>query len=300
MRVLVLGGAGMLGSMVVRVFMNEPSFEICATSRRNSTDYLPAQIVTLELDANDATVPELEKLLAGFDWAINCIGVIKNHIHDDNSLEVERAIKINGLFPHHLAKAAKLVGCKVIQIATDCIYSGTKGQYVETDVSDPTDVYGKTKSLGEVKFPGLFNLRCSIIGPEVKDRRSLLEWLLNQPKDSKIHGYTNHYWNGITTLHFAKICKGIIERNLPLPNLAHVVPGDAMTKGQLLQVLAKAFGRNDLEICLHPVANPIDRTLNTLNPALNMEIWEAAGYEVQPTLAKMVNELAVFVREGKG
>ena len=93
------------------------------------------------------------------------------------------------MLPHQLARKAESSGAKVIQIATDCVYSGKKGEYVESDEFDPLDVYGKTKSLGEVTSPGVYHLRCSIIGPEPKEHKFLLDWFLGQPKNARVNGY---------------------------------------------------------------------------------------------------------------
>jgi len=110
--------------------------------------------------------------------------------------------------PHALAQAtAKVLPmAKVLQIATDCVYSGKTGNYDEAAKHDALDVYGKTKSLGEVNARHVLNIRCSIIGPELKGRLSLLEWFLSQPTGARVNGYAHHQWNGITTLQFAELC----------------------------------------------------------------------------------------------
>jgi len=292
MKVLVLGGSGMLGSMVLDVFAKNRNFELAATVRADAE--LPVGVKQRYLDATTATVQDLTVLLDGCAWAVNCIGVIKVHIHDENSGEVERAIRVNSLFPHLLAQAGNRTNCRILQIATDCVFSGAEGRYLETSSHDPLDVYGKTKSLGEVRTQGFHNLRCSIIGPERKDKRSLLEWFLGQPKGAKVTGFLNHHWNGVTTLQFARICQGIIQGELALPALAHVVPADILSKGELLQVFATAYGRRDLTIDLQTVPQAVDRSLGTLDPVLNGTIWHAAGYPEPPRLAEMVEELAQF------
>lgn len=251
MAVRILGTTGMLGSMLSQVLdidflaMNRPTFD--------------AERYTGGL---------------GGDRVINCIGVTKPYCDD-----VERAIRVNALFPHRLPTGT-------IQIATDCVYSGDQGYYVESDLHDATDVYGKTKSLGEAKH--LNNLRCSIIGPEKKGRVSLLEWFLAQDKAT---GYTNHFWNGITTLHFARICQGIIREGIELPSLQHIVPANVVTKAQLLRIIAKEYSR-DIEVVDAQAPMSVDRTLATENPELNKKIWKVAGYSKPPTIEKMIKELS--------
>ena len=223
---------------------------------------------------------------------MNCIGVIKPLIHDDNASEVEQAVRINALFPHLLARWTA-GHARVLQIATDCVYSGTKGGYTETDVHDALDVYGKTKSLGEVHAPHVHHLRCSIIGPEMKEPRSLLEWFLGQSPGT-VKGFVNHNWNGVTTLHFAKVCAGIIKREISLPHSQHVVPSGAVTKCEMLQQFARCYGRDDVTVRPTEAAVVIDRTLTTGNQDLNRELWNAAGYAEPPSVPQMIEELALF------
>ena len=221
----------------------------------------------------DAVVPNFDKLMHA-DWVVNCIGIIKPYCDD-----VLKAIQVNAEFP-------QLLNANTIQIATDCVYSGKKGSYVETDLHDATDVYGKTKSLGEA--PHIKNLRCSIIGPEVKNHISLLDWFLGQ---EKANGFTNHLWNGVTTYHFSKLVQGIIREGIELPNVQHIVPGDVVTKAELLRTIAEAYGK-DIPVTEVEAPEAVDRTLATNNPELNARIWKAAGYDTPPTIKQMVEELA--------
>lgn len=255
--ITILGSGGMLGSMMVKV--------------------LDIDFQVLNRPELDASSPEVHQKLWDGQRVVNCIGLIKPYC--DN---VPQAIKVNALFPHTLPP-------DTIQIATDCVYSGDQGQYLETDLHDATDVYGKTKSLGEASH--VKNLRCSIIGPEEKNHLSLLDWFLAQ--EGGVGGFTNHLWNGVTTLHFARIVQGAIREGIELPTLQHIVPADVVTKYELLQIIAEAYGK---EIKIKPVeaAEKVDRTLATSTPALNLKLWQAAGYEQPPTVKQMVQELAQF------
>lgn len=256
MKTIILGNTGMLGSMVSNTWEGD----LTSTSRS-------------ELDAEIASgVP------GDYDWVINCIGVIKPYCDD-----MKRAIKVNALYPHTLPAAT-------IQIATDCVYSGKKGNYVETDEHDATDTYGKTKSLGEA--PHIKNLRCSIIGPEIKNHVSLLDWFLAQ---DSANGFTNHLWNGITTYHFSKICQGALRVGLELPNIQHIIPADVVTKAELLRIIAKAYGK-DIPVTDVEASIAVDRTLSTNNPELNLKLWQAAGYDKPPTIEDMVEELSKYSR----
>src|SRR5207244_6584362 len=110
---------------------------------------------------------------------------------------VRRAVAVNSLFPYALSDVAEAAGARVLQIATDCVFSGREGSYREDSPHDPLDVYGKTKSLGEVQAPHFLNLRCSIVGPEIRGFRSLLCWFLAQPRNARLRGFVNHWWNGV-------------------------------------------------------------------------------------------------------
>lgn len=298
MRVVVLGASGMLGHAAVRVLGAEPSVEVVATARHpEAARDLPGMPPDVEWRALDAEGPEgaVADVCAGADWAVNGIGVIKPHIHDDASREVERAIRINSLFPHALAAAGGRVGCRVLQIATDCVYSGSRGRYGESDSHDALDVYGKTKSLGEVHGEGVHHLRCSIIGPELKAHVSLQDWLLRQPEGATVNGFTNHRWNGVTIYCLARLCLGIITHGIPLPHLRHIVPADSVSKCQLLELLRDAHGRRDLRIVPVEAATVVDRTLATEDPSGNEVLWRAAGYRGPATVAEMVEESAALV-----
>jgi len=298
--IVILGVSGMLGSMILDVLSKE-NYQITATVRE---DNLVADlskryknVIFKKLDAETFTIEEIKKTIGQSEWVINAIGVIKPYIHEGNSVEIERAIKINSLFPHLLAKAIEGTNKKNIQIATDCVYSGQKGHYTETDLHDAIDAYGKTKSLGEIIFPNFYNLRCSIIGPELKGHLSLMDWFLGQEKNSNVNGYTNHKWNGITTYHFAKLCIGLIESDLVIDHLQHVIPNGEIAKADMLKVFAKAYDREDIVVNPIPAEKVIDRTLSTKNTELNVKIWENAGYKQIPTVEEMILEMSKWQKQ---
>ncbi len=294
-KVAIIGASGMLGSMVLDVFSKANDYELLATVRAEKlvTDgrMRYPKIDWRRLDVENAEVEEIKKALGDVDYVINAIGVTKPFIHDDNPDETQRALKVNSIFPHRLGRA---VNGQVLQIATDCVFSGAKGHYVESDKHDAYDVYGKTKSLGEAHLPNVHHLRCSIVGPETKGYAFLLEWFIRQPKNAKVNGFTNHQWNGVTTLHFAKVCMGVIERNISLGHLQHVIPSGAISKADMLQCFAKEYGRGDITINRTDAPTIIDRTLSTTNEKLNQTIWVAAGYSKRPTVPEMIAELAKY------
>ena len=282
-KVLVLGATGMLGHACSNVLKRSESIDVIVTSRAAKTGHLKF----------DASLDSVSDLISNVnpDWIVNCIGIIKPHIDEKSTASINQAIRINALFPGEIASATSK---PVIQIATDCVYSGNIGAYPESALHDATDVYGKTKSLGEIPADSLKHIRASIIGPEQGRSTSLLEWFRNQPKDAKLNGFTDHLWNGVTTHHFGFLAKGIIENDYLEFNKIHIVPQDIVTKAELLQIFASSYGRSDITINDVESAKTIDRTLATENPETNSTLWKLAGYETPPTIKQMVEEQSKF------
>ncbi len=126
-----------------------------------------------------------------------------------------------------------------------------------------------------------------------------MDWFLNQPKNAKVNGFTNHRWNGVTTYHFAKICLGIIKQNLKLPSLTHIIASDKPSKAAILEYFAKHFGRQDITIKKVKAPKVINRTLATKDEKTNLQIWQAAGYHKAPTIKAMIEELADYLKHKK-
>lgn len=286
--VLILGASGMLGSAVLKEFSNFQG-ELIATTRAGASLVAGSNVRFLEFDAATDNLDSAFSM--PIDYVVNCIGIIKPYINDTDPKQTETAFEINGSFPNRLQTWASKRGAKVIQIATDCVFSGSKGNYLETNEHDALDVYGKSKSMGEAKGDSMMHLRVSIIGPEVDRNSSLLEWVRNQPKNAEISGYTDHFWNGITSMHFAKIARGIIESDLFEAGVFHVLPQDAATKYELVTLIAKYLGRSDIKVTPTETGANINRTLGTSFPAKNNAFWLGAGYDAPPTIKQMVSEV---------
>lgn len=281
-KILILGGTGMLGRAVLEEFdgfTGDASF----TSRSGSG--IPFDVLSDPID-------DLAKFVVKGGYIINCLGITKPHINDDNEQDVARAKLVNSLFPAELASLAENTGSRVIQIATDCVFSGRKGHYLETDTHDAEDVYGKTKSLGEVVSENVMHIRVSTIGRELGRSTLLLEWVLSHAQGATIPGYTDHFWNGVTTNHFAKVVRGIIEDDGFRSGLSHLVPADELSKADLVRQIASAFGRSDLMVKDTESGKPVDRTLSTTDPAFNKSLWAGAGYPDIPTIEQLIAEIA--------
>lgn len=288
--VLVLGANGMLGLGVLKA-LEGFSGSIYATTRGGKTIPGYPDVSFLDFDANQDQIDSVLSVLKPGDFVVNCIGVIKPHIKDDNPDQRGNALRINSLFPDALSRRAEANSLRVIQIATDCVFSGAKGNYSEKDSFDALDVYGKTKSLGEIPRSSMMHLRVSIIGPEQNRSTSLFEWVRNQPKDAEISGFTDHEWNGVTTFHFGKLVRGIVENSLFQPGTFHIVPGSKLSKDKLVKAIATRAGREDIRIVPRPSGNLVDRTLSTKFPDINLKIWESAGYSSPPSVEQMIKEM---------
>jgi dTDP-4-dehydrorhamnose reductase len=281
----------MLGYACKLVLSADPKIQLVTTSRQHSEG-------TKNFNAGSDSVDRLIQD-TNPDWIINCIGVIKPHINEDSLSSVENAIQINSVFPHSIANAVAGSKIKVIQIATDCVYSGKLGNYDELSIHDANDVYGKTKSLGEVKSDQFIHLRASIIGPEIGRSTSLLEWFLGQPIGTTVNGFTDHLWNGLTTHHFAVLAKAVMNLDIEASGVNHVLPGNQLTKAQLLEVFAEVYSRKDIQIKSVISSNKIDRTLSTRNMEFSNLLWKTAGYSNAPTINQMVLEQKNFIDSHK-
>jgi dTDP-4-dehydrorhamnose reductase len=290
MRVAILGGTGMLGDAVVSAFSGFAG-EVIVSTRSEDLNGFPTGMQVTHFEAGKDNVAVALDWLEPGDYIINCIGIIKTAIDEKDTESRERAVEINSKFPSELAKYAELRGLRVIQIATDCVFSGKKGNYSETDVHDPVDLYGVTKSAGEIKSASMMHLRVSIIGREKRGFTSLFEWVARQKPNAKVTGFTNHFWNGIPAIHFGQLARAVVEDELFEAGVHHILPNDRVTKAQLVRLIAIHVGRNDISIVDGLAPESVDRTLTTNNQAFNAKLWTAAGRVTVPSVAELVAEI---------
>jgi len=237
---------------------------------------------------------KLEKYLSDINFVVNCAGLIKHKIDENSSTSLRDLIEINSLFPFELSKLSHKLNFKIIQPATDCVYSGLKGNYSETDAKDPVDLYGYSKVLGEHFDMNLLTLRCSLIGRELSTKIEFLEWVLSHTPENSLNGFTNHYWNGITTLAFAKIVSGLIEVEKFIPGTFHVLPKDSVSKFELAKIISNNFGMTGTEMTQSQSPKAINRTLATNFEQFNCDLWKAAGYNRVPTISELVKEYSLW------
>lgn len=280
-KVLVLGATGMLGAAVASS-LTRSGLGVITASRTQGELFDAEQLESKSLLESAGIGP------GGF--VVNCVGLTKARI-DEASLESRSlAVKLNIDFPSNLALAAEQAGARVIQVATDCVFSGVKGGYLESDAHDAADVYGKTKSIGEVPSQSVMHLRCSLIGPELGRNSLFFEWVRQQPKGAEITGFTNHLWNGLSSVGFGRVVAGIIEENLFRPGVQHLVPRNRVSKDQLVRLELSALERFDVDVRSAAASSAVDRTLATLDREFNEQLFLAGGYAQLPTIEELVLE----------
>lgn len=286
-RILVLGKDGMLGTMVSKYFTSLNEYEVYLTSRRDDLTVFNDNVRKFDVskDPLEILINEINP-----DFLINCIGIIKPEINEDNKESIEKAININTYFPLKISQLAKNKNFKYIQIGTDCVFSGGVGDYLEDASQDANDIYGKTKIGGETEHADKYILRGSIVGPESGDGKSLLNWFLSQNLN-KVNGFSDHMWNGITTLNFAKIVDGMIKNNNFNFHTQHVVPKDEVSKYDLLIYFKKYF---DVDVIIEKSnsSNSVNRSLKTNNQDENIKLWKDAGYSSVPSIEENIKELS--------
>jgi dTDP-4-dehydrorhamnose reductase len=292
-KVAVFGSMGMLGSVLTHLLKskNETIYEF-----NRSGISVTGKNFTRQFDVT--TNYSIAKSLNGLeiDYIVNCIGLIKQLIEENCSNSVDLANRINFQFPQYLNSYARTFEVPLIQIGTDCVYSGKSGRYSENNPHDPIDLYGITKSLGEKSSDSSMIIRCSIVGKELKSTNSLMEWILSQPYGATINGYTNHIWNGVTTLHFAQIVWGIIQNKNYKPGVSHLVPKDIISKYELIELIAKNFGRDDLLVSKFEAETSIDRSLISVDSERNLRMWQEGGYNEIPTIGQMLSTYANWAK----
>jgi len=231
MKIIIFGANGMLGRYVFNVL---------------NKDYEILPFLRSDFDIENDSFSKLKRLLINLqedDVIINCSGLIPQR----NNEKIRNYIKINSIFPHILSEICDNVKCNFIHISTDCVFSGLKGNYNENDTHDATTFYGISKSLGENDNSTI--IRTSIIGEELYNKSSLLEWIVkNENKD--LTCYTNHFWNGVTCLTLAKIIKNIIDNKLYWKGVRHISSPDYVSKHQLCSYINEIY---DLNINIEPI-----------------------------------------------
>ena len=280
MKIIILGATGMLGHKLMQALADK--FLITGTIRGDASDLsdhpvfsgmkiignVRADILGSVQKAIDTTEP---------DVVINCIGIVKQLPAAQDPLQ---SISINALFPHQLAKICRQENIRMIHMSTDCVFSGRKGCYSEEDSPDAEDLYGKTKYLGEVDYPGCLTIRTSIIGRELETKHGLIEWFLSQ-EGKTVSGYKKAVFSGLTTLALSEIIAEILSDHSRLSGV-YQVASEPISKYDILNLVKKTY---DISIKIDP-----DETIIN-NRSLNLEKFKKETNIKIPSWEYMIEEM---------
>lgn len=230
MKIIVFGSTGMLGTYCMKYFKQQ-GYEVMGVDRK-----------MLDLtSSHDNILNFLESNVSDVDVVINAAGIIKQR-----NTYIDDMYKVNTIFPHILSNFKMKKGCNVIHITTDCVFSGKDGYYNESSFPDCEDHYGKSKLLGEA--PNLSIIRTSIIGEEINNKLSLLEWCKSK-KEQNVYGYVDHYWNGVTCLELCKRINVILGYESFWEGVSILHSPEIVSKYNLINMISDVF---DLKISVTP------------------------------------------------
>ena len=277
-RILILGSAGMAGHVVKKHLSDSGKYIIGELARTASASKFTYAIDVTDLTALDLVITDFKP-----NVIINCIGVLNKDAEDNPG----KAILLNSYLPHHLAKKVTAYGAHLIHISTDCVFSGLKGNYLDTDLKDGIGFYAQSKALGEVNYGAHLTIRTSIIGPEIKsDGIGLLHWFLrNEAKEIK--GYIQSYWGGVTTIQLAIAIEHAIEQELS--GLIHLTNGVRVSKFDLVNIFKEVF-KKDVQIQADDYYK-VDKSLAI--SAKTSLLGEIPSYE------KMIRDMKSWMQENR-
>ncbi|MGD2273023.1 MAG: SDR family oxidoreductase [Desulfobacterales bacterium] len=287
MRILILGGDGMLGHKLFKYMQTKHDVKVTLHKNLDCYDSLGlfnGTIAYSGLDVRD--LDSLAEILSDFKplAVVNCVGIVKQQAA---AQEYIPSIEINALFPHRLANLCEEVNARLLHLSTDCVFSGEKGNYIEEDVSDAHDLYGRTKFLGEVTKNNCITIRTSMIGKELLRKKGLLEWFLSQK--GSIKGFKRAIFSGFTTQELSRIIEKIIAEHPEAAGLYHV-SSTPISKFELLNRIREGLR---LPIKINPDESfKCDRSLDSAK--FRMEF----NYK-PPSWDEMIKELCEEIRIGK-
>lgn len=279
MRVLVMGGNGMLGHQLCRLLpertdlwatFHEQVADFEYLPKERKLDHVPVQDITRVQEILDTVKPEV---------VVNAVGIVKQR---DEAKQAISSIQVNALFPHQLANLCIERGIRLVQLSTDCVFSGARGNYNEIDAPDAVDLYGRTKLIGEVNRPGCLTLRTSFIGWQQNTFSSLLSWFALQ-RGNRIKGYRKAIYSGFSTSVIARLIGDILETRPDLGGL-YQVASKPISKYDLLAQLRDILGWNDILI------EPDDQFF--CDRSLSVARFSAATGWQPPSWETMLHDLA--------
>lgn len=287
MRALVLGGNGMLGHMAWELLKND--LDVYVTVRGVFSEIERFKIFDKKRTfcgvqvENFLSFEDIVKKSKP-DIILNCIGIVKQ---SNDSVNPLKSIEVNSLFPHKLARLCGKRGCRLIHLSSDCVFSGSRGNYTEYDNPDPLDLYGRTKLLGEVTEGDILTIRTSMIGRELGTSHGLLEWFLNQ-RGGEVKGFKNAIFSGFTTRVLSKILRDVIVTYRNLKGIYHV-SSEPISKLDLLLLIKQKTGV-DIEI--------VPDTMVKCNRSLNSSKFRQETGFKSPSWEDMIEGVAQDIKKG--
>jgi dTDP-4-dehydrorhamnose reductase len=284
MRVLILGGDGMLGHQLYSFL--RPRHDVAVTVRQPFSAYRDYGIFdeSSVFDGIDVrSLDRVSEVIASFkpDAVVNCVGIVKQR---PSAKEAIISLEVNALLPHRLSILCKMAAARLVHISTDCVFSGNKGMYAETDFSDAEDLYGRSKFLGEVAEPHCLTLRTSIIGPELSRKGSLLEWVLAQ--QGSVRGFSKAIFSGLTTLELSRVIEMLLC-NHPKASGLYQVSSEPINKYDLLQLIQKH---------LHPTISVVPDDALKIDRSLDSSRFRSEFNYNPPSWDSMLREIAAETR----
>lgn len=280
-KILVLGASGMAGHMIFNFLKKQEKYQIYPVChhKKISED-------SLLLDVYD--INKLQKIIKEIncDCIINCIGILVKGSNNDK----KNAIYVNSYFPHLLSYLIHENNekSKLVHISTDCVFSGAKGNYLDTDIKDATDIYGLSKNLGEINNDKDLTIRTSIIGPELKvNGEGLFHWLFTQRNTGFVNGYLRSVWSGVTTLELAKFIDLIIEKDIT--GIVQISNNEKISKYDLLKIISDCFG---IKIDI----NGIDGVVS--DKSIKQTDFLSSFYHV-PSYLEMIRQMYFYMLENR-
>ena len=240
--VIIIGANGMIGNCLFKYLSLKKKYTVYGIVRNKTISNNENSLINKDniLEVEILRNNNLKKVIQDLNpkFIINCTGIVKQNPLINN---IPLTIELNSLFPHNLNQICKEINCRLIQLSTDCVFSGLKGNYRENDYADANDIYGRSKFMGEINDNNCLTIRTSFIGHELKNKWGLLSWFISQEK--KVNGFKNAIYSGLTTLEISKIIYNLILPNEKLNGLYHIA-SKPIDKFSLLGLINKIYEKD--------------------------------------------------------
>lgn len=287
-KILIIGASGLIGNSLFKYFSTKKDIFVFGTIRspkdfKVQSNFDNSKLFTgVDLENKNDLEKIFDKVLP--DVVINCAGITSGSKEIENYY---RVITLNSLLPHYLSNLSVRYKARLIQISTDCVFSGSKGNYAEGDYPDALDLYGRSKSLGEVTYLNAITLRTAAVGHEVNSSRGLVDWFLSQK--GSVKGYKNCTFSGLTTIEIGRVIYEYILFNSNLVGLYHL-SADAISKYDFLLLIKDIYNK---DINIMPDYKII------INRSLDSSSFKKATGFLPKSWVSMIKEMKSFEQDIK-